>query len=388
MRSHFYFGFLTISLFAALPAFPQAGARPVWTLNIEGQLGMRPFTTEYTQTWSKQQDVVSLSPEHVLVYQVNQRTEPARLAGRDVSGGAGNFFLEIMILDVRDGRLLKRVQLPTNAGLSKILPTHDGKMIVRTGESLFLCKEDFQPLASRTLPIKGEAPLERWQIGVSPSGKQLVLVHQQIRPAITMEEPRDRFALSEIEVLDADTLKTVKAFNLPHPLSSWSAGENFLVVSGPAPMDGEKRFGFLDFEGRWVPFEIKDDRCNYEMDILADGYIAAYGCGRVAVADSDGHKLFSHEISKKYSIGSMGLGGRYLAVELAREVKTTIAGTNFPIMTPKSERLEVFDLSLNKLLLSLPARSEKIYYRLSGAGDLVVVDGPNVSLYRIDQPAK
>jgi hypothetical protein len=370
---------------AAMPALLQGGPQPVWTLNIEETLALRSFESQMNLTWSKQQDVVFLTPERVLLYQVNQLREPARLAGRDANGGGGNFFLEIRILDVRDGRLVKTHRLPTSAGFSKILPTHDGKMIVRTGDSLFLCTEEFQPLASRTLPIKGDTPIEVWQLGVSPSGRQVVLVHQQIKPAITMmDEPAGQFALSEIEVLDADTLKTVKAFSVAHPLSTWSVSDNFLVVAGPSPMSGGKKFGFLDFEGKWAPFAVKNDRCNYQMDALPEGYIAAYGCGRIAVVDANGQKLFSHDVSGKDFVGSMGLAGRYLALELAREVKTTIPGTNFPIMTPKSERLDVYDRSLNKLLLSLLARSENLYYEISAAGTLLVVDGSSLAMYRLE----
>jgi hypothetical protein len=146
----------------------QASPTLVWRLDLQKDLGLRGFQTQFGVAWRSQQDAVFLTPERVLLYQVNQIREPARLAGRDSSGGAGNFSLEIRILDVRYGHLVKTLRLPTSAGFSKIIPTHDGKMIVRTGDSLFLCTDDFQPLASRTLPIRGRRRLKLGRLASRP----------------------------------------------------------------------------------------------------------------------------------------------------------------------------------------------------------------------------
>jgi hypothetical protein len=88
-------------------------------------------------------------------------------------------------------------------------------------------------------------------------------------------------------------------------------------------------------------------------------------------------------VSKNKSVGSVRLSGQYLAVEIAREVQGVIPGTNFPIVMPISERLEVFDIQAGKKLLSLPAHNESLDYEISAEGNLVVVDGTSIALYRV-----
>ena len=121
-----------------------------------------------------------ISPERLLVYQVNRSRATTKLAPRDASGGSGNFILEIKILNAADGSEIKSLQLPTNAEFSKVLATRDGKFIVRTGDILYLYSADFTRLASHALPLKRQVQEEGWQIGVSPSGDEVELVHQQI----------------------------------------------------------------------------------------------------------------------------------------------------------------------------------------------------------------
>lgn len=376
---------ICVLLFTSAAAAPdQASPHPAWILNVQEKLGLRKFESQLNLPWSKQQDVAFLAPGRVLLYQVNQLREPARLTGRDSSGGAGNFSLEIRVLDVGDGHVVKALRLPTSAGFSRIIPTHDGKMIVRTGDSLFLCTDDFKPLASRALPIKGEAPMETWQIAVSPSGRWVVLAHELVKPshASLVTSGRD-WARSEIEVLDADTLKTVKTFSVPHRLASWSAGEAMLVTGNPAPAGGAPRFGLLSFDGKWTPLEVKDEGCPYKVESFTQEQIAVYGCGKVVVLGARGEKLFSRDVGGD-SVGSVGLAGRYLAVEEVRQVRTTIPGSNFPIMALKSDRLEVYDLTNSKRLFSLSVRGDNLYYEIAATGTLVVVDGLTAALYRLE----
>src|SRR6202035_28069 len=106
-----------------------------------------------------------LSPERILVYQVNRSRGPAKLSARDASGGSGNFILQIKVLNAQDGAEIKSLQLTTNAEFSKVLATRDGRFIVRTGDVLYLYSSDFARLASRSLPLQRQVQEERWQSG-------------------------------------------------------------------------------------------------------------------------------------------------------------------------------------------------------------------------------
>lgn len=389
MRSRFRFRFagakmrwMAIIMVLLQPLGWAENPRPVWTLNLEQRYGLRSFQTQINLTWSKQQNVVFLTSGRLLLYQVNQLAEPARLAARNASGGAGNFFLEIRVLDVRKGNLIQSLRLPASADFSAILPAQNGRLIVRTGETLRLCTQEFRTLASRELPLKGEAPVELWQIAVSPSGAQLALVHEQATPSPAVVT--DEKAISEIEILDAETLKTVRKFSMSSRLSPWSAGDGFLVAADPGQLTGERRWGYLDFEGNWKALAVKGESCNYHMRALVFESMAVYGCGRLAVLNAEGKKLFAHDLRSHDTVGSVSRAGRYLAVELDRQMAIDLPGTNFPFTMPKPDRLELYDLETNKRLLSLAVKSNNLYYAVSDNGALAVIEDSTLALYRAD----
>ncbi|MGZ4876006.1 MAG: hypothetical protein ACXV5R_12600, partial [Candidatus Angelobacter sp.] len=155
-------------------------AQPKWTADLRQRYEFQAFDRTINFRWTLHQGVLFISPERVLVYQVNRSRGAAKLAARDASGGSGNFILEIKVLNAQDGSEVKSLQLPTNAEFSKVIATRDGRFIVRTGDVLYLYSADFTRLASHALPLKRQVQEEGWQIGVSPSGDEVQLVHQQI----------------------------------------------------------------------------------------------------------------------------------------------------------------------------------------------------------------
>ncbi|MGH9570455.1 MAG: hypothetical protein ACRD4F_12490, partial [Candidatus Angelobacter sp.] len=60
--------------------------------------------TRLSLTWTRQQNVIFLTPDRVALYQVEQLRNPAPLSKRNRTGGAGNFFIEFRVFDVHDGR--------------------------------------------------------------------------------------------------------------------------------------------------------------------------------------------------------------------------------------------------------------------------------------------
>src|SRR5579871_6312929 len=121
---------------------------PAWKINLTEKYGFQAFDRTINFRWTLHQGVVFLSPERILVYQVNRSRAPVKLSGRDASGGSGNFILQIKVLSAKDGSQIKSIDLPTNADFSKIMATRDGKFIIRTGDVLYLYSADFAKLAS------------------------------------------------------------------------------------------------------------------------------------------------------------------------------------------------------------------------------------------------
>jgi hypothetical protein len=208
-------------------------------VNITEKYGFQAFDRTINFRWTLHQGVVFISPDRVLIYQVNRSRGPAKLSGRDASGGSGNFLLQIKVLSARDGSEVKSLDLPTNADFSKVMATRDGKFIARTGDVLYLYSAKFEKIASHPLPLKREAPEEAWQIGVSPAGDEVVLVHQQVfhRSALSPSSAIEK-AASDIEVLNSDNLQTLRTFSLPSVWSYWNAAEHYLLTSTPLPLPG------------------------------------------------------------------------------------------------------------------------------------------------------
>lgn len=378
-----------IALLALGFAFPlhaedaKSAAAPRWEINLESGSGLRPFAAEITRPWSKQQNVVFLSPERVAVYQVNELRTPADLAKRDASGGAGNFFLDVRVFDTRDGHIIRQLHLHTNASFSEVLPTRQGKWIARTGDTMYLVSPNFEQLAKRELPLERIAPIERWEMAVVPSGNEVVLVHQQL---FSLPEPfigKEGKAKTEVEILDADTLETRKKFALTHFLSDWSASDGFLLSPSPNTALRESEFGILDYEGRWSPLNLERDGCQYQADALRQQLIAVYGCGKLAVMSIKGERALFKRLTGGEIVASVDGGDAFLAVEFARPAMKELPDSRIPIPFAKPLRLEAYDLRNGAAALSIPVRNDSVYYAISPQGLLAVVEGAVLRLYTL-----
>jgi hypothetical protein len=375
---------LTLQLSALRTGDTKAGnAVPHWEVNLQAGSGLRPFTTVITRPWTKQQNVVFLGPDKVAVYQVNQLPTPADLAKRDASGGAGNFFMDVRIFDAEDGHLIRALRLRTSGTSSEVLPTRLGNWIARTGDVMYLISPKFEHLAQRELPLDKVAPIERWETAVSPSGKDVVLVHQQM---FSLPEPflgKEGRAKAEVEILNADTLETVKAFSFPHSLSDWSVADGFLVSPNPNTPLRESEFGRLDFEGNWSPLKQERDGCQHQMDALRQQLIAVYGCGRLTLMSTAGERAFSRKLNGGEIVASVDGGEAFFAVEFARPAMIELPDTRIPIPFAKPVRIEAYDLRSEAPALSIPIRSDNVYYAISPQGSLAVVEGPVLKLYKL-----
>lgn len=361
-------------------------AEPKWRVDLRERYEFQAFDRTINFRWTLHQDVLFISPDRVLVYQVNRSRGPAHLGPRDASGGSGNFTLAIRVLNAHDGKEIKSLDLPTSAEFSKVIATRDGKFIVRTGDILYLYSANFEQLASRPLPLKREVLEEGWQVGVSPSGDEVALVHQQIfrRNALSATSKIET-AEADIEVLNADNLETIKSFSLPAFLAAWSAADHALLSSGPASWAPIATFGLLDFSGHWSPlmpdWVSREHPCAYQAAALEHQLFAAFGCGNLSVFPQTGEKLFSLKTGTKNFVSSVLGGGDYMAVKWERRFVRMETPGNVPIAMAQPLRLDLYTLRNVKPLFSVPLHSDNIYYSVSPRGEVAVVDGTALSLY-------
>ncbi|HEX4603191.1 MAG TPA: hypothetical protein VH724_04305 [Candidatus Angelobacter sp.] len=363
-------------------------AEPTWKVDIREKFEFQAFDRTINFRWTLHQGVLFLTPERILIYQVNRSRGPAKLAARDASGGSGNFFIDIRVLNSHDGSEIKSFQLPTNADFSKIMATRGGKFIVRTGDILYLYSENFQRLASRALPLKRQVSEEGWQIGVSPSGEEVMLVHQQIfkRNALSSTSNVER-AEADVEVLNADTLQLAKTFSLQAFLAAWFAADHSLLSSSPAAAAPAATFGVLDFTGEWSPL-VPDwlsakQPCAYQSAALEHQLFAAFGCGNLSVFPRNGAKVFSLKTGSKEFVGSVQGSQDYLAVQLERRFLSHDSSGNIPIAMAQPLRIDLYELKGSKPLISVGLHSNNIYYAVSSRGSVTVVDGTALEFFAL-----
>jgi len=360
-------------------------AQAKWKIDLTEKYGFQAFDRTINFRWTLHQGVLFISPERLLVYQVNRSRATTRLAPRDASGGSGNFILEIKILNAADGTEIKSLQLPTNAEFSKVLATRDGKFIVRTGDILYLYSADFTRLASHALPLKRQVQEEGWQIGVSPSGDEVELVHQQIlkRSAISPASKVEK-AQADIEILSADNLETIKSFSLPWFLASWSGADGALLSSSPTTWSPSASFGLLSFAGQWTSlmpdWTSVEHPCTYQEVALEHKLFAAFGCGNFSIFPQTGERLFFLKTGKKEFVNSVQGGGDFMAIQWEhRSIRRDIA--NIPVAVAQPLRVDLYQIRSSNPLLSVTLHHNNIYYAVSQSGALAVVDGTSLNLY-------
>ncbi len=359
---------------------------PSWKIDLKDKFDFQAFDRAISFRWTLHQDVVFLSPDKVLVYQVNRSRAPVKLAPRDASGGGGNFILDMRVLSTQDGSEIKALRLTTNADSTKVMATREGRFLVRTGEILYLYSADFQKIASKALPLQKNIAEEAWQIGVSPSGKEVALVHQQIFKRNEVSPTSDvQKASADVEILNEDTLQTISKFSLPWYLASWSAGEHVLVSSKPWPSDDGSTFGLMDYRGNWSPLLFAwyspSQPCAYQATAIDARLYATYGCGALSVFPQNGRTVFSLKGSSKEFVGSVKGNSNNLAVQMERHLVKMDNAANIPIRIAKPLRIDVYDTANHKEVFSAPVHSDRVYYALTAQGTLAVVDGTSLVLY-------
>lgn len=362
-------------------------AQPKWTVDLRQRYGFQAFDRTINFRWTLHQGVIFISPARVLVYQVNRSRRPARLSARDASGGSGNFILEIKVLNAQDGSEVKSLQLTTNAEFSKVIATHDGKFVVRTGDVLYLYSADFARLASHALPLQRQAQEEGWQIGVSPSGDEVQLVHQQIikRSALSPSSSVEK-AQTDIEILSSDNLEVIKSFTLPWFLAdNWHSADHALLSSSPTTWAPAATFGLLAFDGQWsglMPdWTSAEHPCAYQAVALEHQLFAAFGCGNLSVFPRTGEKLFSLKTGTKEFVGSVLGGGDYLAIQWERRFVRHDTSANIPIAMAQPLRVDLYQLRGSHPLMAVGLHHGNIYYAVSENGSLAIVDGTSLELF-------
>lgn len=375
---------LALALLASRRSGDTQSAHELWKINVTEKHGLQRFDRAAGFLWMKQQGVVFLGPDRVAIYQVNRAAQQGALKGRNSSGGSGNFLLNLEVLDVRDGHEISAAQFTTNAGYSRVLPTRDGGFLVRAGDLLYLYSAAFEKIATRKLELKRTARSESWQIEVTPSGNDVVLVHQQV--FLHPQRLSDGTLLTagrssaDVEVLDAGTLATVKSFKLSQSLPYWSSLDDALLTKDPAQVFDDTQSGLLDFDGHWKPlppvWESTKHSCAYVMEGLTKDQVAAHGCNALVVFSIPGEKLLTQQARSGEMFTIVVGHGNFLAAQSDEYTPSASA-----LVSARAARVEVFDVRTKARTIAVSVERNPIYYAVSANGALAVVDGEMLKLY-------
>jgi hypothetical protein len=378
-----------------------AATPPRWESDIEKRYGIQSFDRPIRALWMKQQGVVFLTPQRLLIYQVNPASARVKLAPRGSSGGAGNFVLILRILNARDGNVLQSLELTTSGEVSRVLATHSGGFVVQAGAALYayspsVSSQGFEQTAVKSLPAEKRAPYENWQMQVSPSGEKLVLVHEQVFiPAELLADNtviHDGRAEVEIQVLDSASLQPQGSFSLAHTLSFWTPGEEYLFSSNPEHSYSDGKLGILhfngDFSGSWsaIRSDLPKEQhfCRYGMTAIDAQRAAFFGCDSFSVFSSSGKALFSSTGPGCYFSSALA-AGPYLALQCDNYAAERLTQRSLMVSPPRADRIEVYDVDHQAHRLSVHAHGERVYYALSERGELAVIDGARLRVFGVER---
>jgi hypothetical protein len=386
-----------------LPCWPlgNAATPPRWESDIEKRYAFQSFDRPIRATWMKQQGLVFLTPERLLIYQVNPASARVRLAPRGSSGGAGNFVLILKVLNARDGNVLHSLELTTSGEVSRVLATHSGGFAVQAGAALYVYSPSFystnwEQTAVKSLPAEKKAPYENWQMQLSPSGEKLVLLHEQVFiPAELLADNtviHDGRAEVEIQVLDSASLQPQGSFRLAHTLAFWTPDEDFLFSSNPEHSYSDGKLGILhfrgDFSGSWsaIRSDLPKEQhfCRYGMTAIDAQRAAFFGCDSFSVFASSGKALFS-ATGPGCFFSSAVAAGPYLALQCDSYTAERLTQRSLVVSPPRADRLEVYDVDHQAHRLSVRAHSERVYYALSDQGELAVIDGTKLRVFGVER---
>jgi hypothetical protein len=352
--------FLAVILMVCAPALgenPRACAQPEWTVDLAKTYGFRSFGMEHLkdaphpQGWIQSRGVTFLSPDLIAIYQVLPSGAPPSLADRNLNTSKGSFVLQIEVLASSDGKPVKSLSLPTSSGVdqisskwewtslfSSVLPTHDGRFLVRTKGLLHVFSRDFMEIASRPLPQSGIGSHDSWEFSISPDGGKLYAEHHEN----TGYDDNQPFKMT-CDLMDADTLQVIR---------NWDCSEGH-------------------------------SRCPWGPEYKTEGGDSGKGPNKIVVMPGQGHPSVTITLPGKDRSASAQLSNSLLAVQIHHYGPDPfdLGGCSKPV------RLAIYDLALRSEKCSIPIGKEAghcgsgFLYSVSSSGDVAVIQGTQLSFY-------
>jgi hypothetical protein len=360
---------LVLVVLVGISELPPLACGQSWTKSLKAEYGLRAFNRSDFKPWTRQQGIRFITADLIAVYQVSRTERRPELQARDESGGGGSFRINIVFVNIRDGRQVTKLELPTNGEISSVLPTHDGNFLVRTGNIVHLYSAAFEQISSKHLPLGGNTRLEWWEVRVTPSGNNILLAHH--RDFGFKQESK-----VDLQLLNADTLQDIRSIPVSL-LLGWSAGDDFIVSEMPNNI-GE--VGVMNFAGQRIASVKAREDCPHSSVIqaLAMDRTAQILCREDLFIRSLGSEvIFSRQLTGREVFVSVASAANMLAAAIERPT-VNLFDTGKPL---QPLRIALYDLSRQRELLSAKVKHVGFQYDVSSNGGLAIVDGEMMSIY-------
>jgi hypothetical protein len=298
--------------------------------------------------WTNQQGIEFVSPDVLAVYQVSEVNSLEPPKQRDDSGGSGRYVLHVSFLDVTKGNELKTIRLVTQgSGPSRVFPTHDGRYLIRTGETIRSFSAAFAEIAAARLPNSKTASNQRSDVSVSPSGR---LIYIKYNASYSPQFVRGT------AILDADSL---------------DPKENLTKNEGP----GESQRAFT--------FVARNPSCPSALTRITSEFSVGYGCQDLRLFSNDGQLLWDIPIHEQ--VISVRGSGALLVASINRR-RANPLDLDFG---PEPLRVEIYDIATKSKKCAIPVRIKpapglwpSMSYALSASGEVAVIQGSTLTLYK------
>jgi hypothetical protein len=309
---------------------------------------MKHPRNQFPLRWANQQGIEFVSPDVLAVYQVSEVDSLEPLKQRDDSGGSGRYVLHVSFLGVTKGNELKTIRLVTEgSGPSRVFPTHNGRYLIRTGETIRSFSAAFDESAAALLPNSKTASNQWSDVSVSPSGR---LIYIKYNASYSSQ------FVSGTATLDADSL---------------DPNENLAKNEGA----GENRRAFT--------FVARNPSCPSALARITSEFSVGYGCEDLRLFSNDGQLLWDIPIHEQ--VISVRGSGALLVASINRH-RANPLDLDFG---PEPLRVDVYDIATKSKKCSILARIKpapglwpSMSYALSTSGKVAVIQGSMLSVYR------
>lgn len=308
----------------------------------------------------------------VVAYFVTKAEAPELSNRKDAKLGSP-FRLRAVFADVAGRKIAATNDWPTRAFPSWLMPTADGKLIIRTGDSLQLYSSQFSLVKERPLETSGKR-FESWHVRGSPSGRVLWLDHED--------------GESKVEVLDASSLQQLSAWE-QETLGPWFSVSDHAIAK--RPVGNPQRVVIKSIKGQWhVLYDAGPGSCLGQPSFVNDSMLITGPCDSVGLISTSGEILMKDKIRKGEHVEEdvvASQNGKMAAVSLMR----TKGGAFDTTIRRSSTTVLVYDLERRTVVLRAevnPIPKSSYHFALSPDGAFLgVMTDSVIYVYETKDPA-